>query len=221
MNKLTIIRFVLKPIVFIACLVPAIWIVTDLFGITGDLGANPVEALLDEFGIWAIRFICIALAVTPLRKLTGWNWLSRFRRPLGLFAFFYVLMHFLVWLLIDRELIASGMGIAGPRIIEDIFERPFITIGMVALLLLFALAATSTAAMRRRLGRRWQTLHYSVYAIGILGVWHYWWQVKNDALDPQIYAAIVAALLGYRLFDAIRRRKKTPTPAAPQTLPQS
>ncbi|MEM7433037.1 MAG: protein-methionine-sulfoxide reductase heme-binding subunit MsrQ [Pseudomonadota bacterium] len=217
MTKLTAIRFVLKPLVFVACLVPAVLVVTDLLEVTGSLAANPIEDMLDRFGIWGIRFACVALAVTPLRKLTGWNWLSRFRRPLGLFAFFYVLMHFLVWLLLDRELVASGFGIAGPLIVEDIVERPFITVGFIAFVLLLSLALTSTVGMRRRLGRRWQQLHYGAYVAGLLGVWHYWWQVKNDASDPQIYAAILAALLGYRLFDAIRRRKRTPTRAAPQT----
>lgn len=221
MNTLSAIRFVVKPIVFLACLVPAALVVTDLFGLTGDLGANPIEEMLDRFGIWGIRFICIALAVTPLRRLTGWNWLSRFRRLFGLFTFFYVLLHFLTWLLLDRELIASGAAIAGPLIIEDLVARPFITVGFVALVLLLSLAVTSTAGMRRRMGRRWQQLHYSAYAVGILGVWHYWWQVKKDAADPQLYAAILAVLLGLRIYWRLTRRKKKPTPAARQTLPQS
>jgi len=134
----------------------------------------------------------ITLAVTPLRRLTGWNWLVRFRRMLGLFTFFYVLLHFLTWLLLDQGLQLSA-------ILEDIAKRPFITIGFAAFLLLLALAATSTNGMRRRLGRRWQTLHNSVYAIGLLGVWHYWWQVKQDITEPAIYAVILAVLLGLRI----------------------
>ncbi|MEJ2275891.1 MAG: sulfoxide reductase heme-binding subunit YedZ [Woeseiaceae bacterium] len=191
MDTLRQIRLVWKPLVFVACLVPFALVIGDLFEVTGSLGANPVEAILDRFGNWGLRFIMITLAVTPLRRLTGWNWLTRFRRMLGLFTFFYVLMHFLTWLILDQGLIWSA-------IIEDIAERPFITIGVVALLLLTALAVTSTNGMRRRLGRRWQTLHNAVYVIGALGVWHFWWQVKLDTLEPLIYAVILTALLGYR-----------------------
>jgi len=192
-NTLQQVRFVWKPIVFLLCLVPAGLIVGDALGITGQLSANPIEDIQDRFGNWAIRFIMITLTVTPLRRLTGWNWLSRFRRPLGLFTFFYGLMHFLTWLILDQGLLLSA-------ILEDLTERPFITIGFAALLLLIAMAATSTAGMRRRLGRRWDKLHYSAYAVGILGVWHYWWQVKKDTSDAWIYAVILAVLLGYRIY---------------------
>ena len=191
MDTLTRIRLIWKPLLFVACLAPLALVAGDLFGVTGSLGANPVEAILDRFGNWGLRFIMITLAVTPLRRLTGWNWLTRFRRMLGLFTFFYVLMHFLTWLILDQGLLWSA-------IVEDIAERPFITIGAVALLLLTALAVTSTNGMRRRLGRRWQTLHNAVYVIGVLGVWHFWWQVKLDTLEPLIYAVILTALLGYR-----------------------
>lgn len=193
MNSLKQIRFVWKPVVFALCLLPALKAVGDTFGWTGDLGANPVEALQDHFGNWALRFLMIALAVTPLRQLSGRNWLSRFRRPLGLFAFFYALMHFLVWLILDQSLLWQAIK-------EDIVERPFITLGFVAVLILLAMALTSTAGMRRRLGQRWQQLHYGVYLAAILGVWHYWWQVKKDISEPLIYALILSALLGYRLF---------------------
>ena len=198
MNTLQQIRFVWKPLVFTICLLPALQAIGDTLGWTGDLGANPVEALQDHFGNWGLRFIMIALAVTPLRQLTGRNWLTRFRRMLGLFAFFYVLMHFLVWLVLDQSLRWSA-------ILEDIVERPFITLGFAALLTLSAMAATSTAGMRRRLGRRWQQLHYGVYLVGILGVWHYWWQVKKDISGALIYAAILSVLLSYRL---LRRWRK-------------
>ena len=199
MDTVKQVRFVWKPIVFILCLLPLLHAVGDLYGITGTLGANPVENLQDRFGNWGIRFLLIALAVTPLRQITGQNWLTRFRRMLGLFAFFYVLLHFVVWLVLDQQLTL-------PAIYEDIFERPFITIGFAALLILTALAATSTAGFRRRLGQRWQKLHNWVYAAAILGVWHYWWQVKLDASEPAVYAAILAALLGYRIW----RRKRRP-----------
>jgi sulfoxide reductase heme-binding subunit YedZ len=199
-NTLQQIRFAWKPIVFLVCLVPAALVLGDAFEITGKLSANPIEDILDRFGNWAIRFIMITLAVTPARRITGWNWLIRFRRMLGLFTFFYALMHFLTWLVLDQGLLLSA-------ILEDIIERPFITLGFTALLLLTALALTSTSGMRRRMGRRWDKLHYSVYAIGVLGVWHYWWQVKKDTSDARIYAAILAILLAHRLWHYWRRRR--------------
>ncbi len=194
---LTQVRFVLKPLVFVACLVPALLIVGDTFNLTGRLGANPVEEILDRFGNWGLRFMMIALAVTPFRRWTGINWLTQFRRMFGLFAFFYVLMHFLTWLILDRDLYMAD-------IVEDIVKRPFITIGMVALVLLIAMAVTSTNGIRRRMGRSWNKLHYSAYAVGILGVWHYWWQVKLDTTEPLIYAVILCVLLGARIH--ARRR---------------
>jgi sulfoxide reductase heme-binding subunit YedZ len=202
------IRLLWKPLVFLLCLTPALLVITDLLSISGDLGANPVEAMQDRFGIWGMRCIMLALAVTPLRKLTGWNWLAQFRRMLGLFAFAYVLLHFLVWLMLDRGLYFSGFADVLPAVVEDISKRTFITLGFAALLLLTAMAATSTARMRRRLGRRWQKLHYSVYAVGILAVWHYWWQVKNDTRDPAIYAAILVVLLGLRVYWRWRKRQR-------------
>jgi sulfoxide reductase heme-binding subunit YedZ len=199
-NTLQQVRFVWKPIVFLLCLAPAALVVTDAFGITGSLSANPVEDILDRFGNWGLRFIMITLAVTPLRRVTGWNWLVRFRRMFGLFTFFYILLHFLTWLVLDQGLMMSA-------VLEDIVERPFITIGMVALVLLVAMAATSTNGIRRRMGKRWDRLHYSVYAVGVLGVWHFWWQVKQDIREPLIYAAILTLLLGYRLWHTWRRRR--------------
>ncbi len=200
MDTLRQVKLIWKPVVFLLCLVPAALVVTDALEITGRLGANPIEEIQDRFGIWAIRFIMVTLAVTPLRRLTGWNWLVRFRRMFGLFTFFYVLMHFLTWFILDQSLLLSA-------IIEDVTERPFITIGFAGLLLLIALAVTSTDGMRRRMGRRWQKLHYSAYAVAVLGVWHYWWQVKKDASDAQIYAAILAVLLGARIWWKLRQKK--------------
>ena len=201
MDTLKQIRFVWKPIVFALCLLPGVLVVTDTFDITGSLGANPVEEIQDRLGNWGLRFIMIALAVTPLRRLSGWNWLLRFRRMLGLFAFFYVLMHFLAWLILDQGFLLSA-------IVEDIAERPFITLGFTALLILTAMAATSTNGIRRRLGRRWQQLHYGAYVAGILGVWHYWWQVKKDIQEPLIYAVILGVLLGYRAWARLARNRK-------------
>lgn len=208
MTILTQIRFVWKPLVFALCLVPAILVFTDAFGITGGLGVNAVEDIQDRFGTWGLRFIMITLAVTPLRQLSGYNRLIRFRRMLGLFAFFYILMHFLTWLILDQSLLL-------PAIQEDIFERPFITVGFTAFLLLIAMAATSPMAVRRRMGRRWQTLHNSIYVVGLLGVVHYWWQVKLDTREPAIYAAVLAALLGYRLYRRLRPARG-PRTARPQ-----
>ena len=208
MSTLTQIRFIWKPIVFLACLVPALLVVGDAFEISGRLGANPIEEIQDRFGQWGLRFMMIALAVTPLRQLSGRAWLTRFRRMLGLFAFFYVLLHFLVWLILDQGLLLSAIA-------EDVIKRPFITIGFVALLLLLAMAATSTAGMRRRLGVRWQQLHYGAYVVGILGVWHYWWQVKQDIREPLVYAAILTVLLGYRV---VRKRLNAHARSRPASL---
>jgi len=187
------IRFVWKPALFLLCLVPALLVVTDTLGIGGSLGANPIEEIQDRFGNWALRFILITLTVTPLRQLSGRNWLLRFRRMLGLFAYFYVLMHFLTWLVLDQGLLLSAIK-------EDIFERPFITLGFSAFVILSLMAATSTAGMRRRLGRNWQRLHNGIYLAAVLGVWHYWWQVKKDISEPLVYAALLALLLGYRVW---------------------
>jgi sulfoxide reductase heme-binding subunit YedZ len=192
-NTLQQIRFIWKPIVCLVCLLPVLLIGGDAFEITGTLGANPIEAILDRFGNWTLRFIMITLAITPLRRVTDWNWLSRFRRMLGLFTFFYALTHFVTWYVLDREMRLGD-------IIEDLTERPFITLGFTALVLLTALAVTSFTAIRRRMGKRWQSLHNMAYVIGILGVWHYWWQVKKDISEPLIYAVILAVLLGIRFW---------------------
>lgn len=199
MNTLQQIRFIWKPVVFLVCLLPLLLIIGDAFGVTGSLGANQIEAILDRFGNWALRFIMIALMVTPLRRLTDWNWLSRFRRMLGLFTFFYAFMHFLTWLVLDQELRLS-------EILEDLIERPFITLGFIAMVLLTALAVTSFMAIRRRMGKRWQLLHNMAYVIGILGVWHYWWQVKKDITEPLIYAGILFVLLTARVIWYWNRR---------------
>jgi len=190
----------LKAVVFLLCLVPLTMLVLAVFGVAGmTLGANPIEELIHRCGEWGLKFLLITLAVTPLRRLTGWNWLIRFRRMLGLFAFFYVLLHFLVYAGLDQRFALGA-------IVEDITERPYITLGMTALVLLIPLAATSTKGMMRRLGRYWQRLHRLVYLIAVLGVWHFYWQVKLDTLEPLVYAAILAVLLGYRLAHWWRRR---------------
>ena len=211
MTTMQRVRYIGKPLVFAACALPALLVAGDLFGITGTLGANPIEEILDRCGNWGLRGMMIVLAVTPLRVLTGRHWIGGFRRMLGLFAAFYVGVHFAVWLVLDQ-------GLYLPGIAEDIVERPFISIGLIALLLLGAMTATSTDGMRRRLGRQWQRLHYGAYLTAILGVWHYWWQVKADILEPAIYAAILTLLLGFRLRRKLARRSSN-GPARPYCPP--
>lgn len=164
-------------------------------------------------GTWALNFLLITLAVTPLRRLTGWSWLAPLRRMLGLYAFFYALLHLSTYLWLDQFF-------DWPEIFKDIFKRPFITAGMLAFLLLVPLAITSNGAAIRRLGgKRWQALHRSVYVIGIIAVLHYAWMVKLDISKPLIYAAILAVLLGARAvwrLGELRRRPKAPRPHRPQ-----
>jgi methionine sulfoxide reductase heme-binding subunit len=199
----------LKVLVFALCLAPLALLGLEAFGVGGlGLGANPVEELIHRLGKWGLKFLLITLAVTPLRKLTGWNWLIRFRRMLGLFAFFYVSLHFLAYAGLDQRFDWAA-------IVEDVVERPYITIGVLALLLLLPLAATSTKGMMRRLGSRWQRLHRLVYVIAVLAVWHFYWQVKLDTLEALIYAGILSALLGFRLLE--RRRRKRRDAAGPRS----
>ncbi len=191
-----------KPPVFLLALTPFLVLVAGAFGWAGvSLGANPIEKILDEAGLWSLRFLLLTLAITPLRMLTGWTWLLGYRRMLGLFAFFYVVLHLTTYVILDRDLDAA-------LIVEDVVERPFITIGFTAFLLLLPLAITSTRGWMRRLGKRWQALHRLVYAAAILGVWHYYWQVKLDTLEPTVYAVILAALLGLRVREARRKRRR-------------
>ena len=194
-----LVRRFIKPLVFVLCLVPFSIVAWRAFELGGtDLGANPVEAVQDTFGQWGLRFLVITLAITPLRDWFGAPWLVMLRRMLGLFAFAYVLLHFLTWLILDQGLYWSG-------ILADIAKRPFITIGFAALVMLVPLAVTSTNKMMRRLGKRWKSLHKLVYVISVLAVWHYYWQVKADVREPLVYATIVAVLLGWRAFKVARR----------------
>jgi sulfoxide reductase heme-binding subunit YedZ len=188
------IRWVLKPLVFIACLIPALHLAAGAFGFAGiSLGADPVAVMLHTCGRWTLNFVMITLCMTPLRNFTHQTLWLRFRRMFGLFAFFYVLLHFSVYLLLDQ---AGKLGALG----QDIVKRPYITIGMLALLSLIPLGITSTAKAQRRLGRDWTRLHRLIYAIAILGVWHFWWQVKKDIREPLLYACGLTLLLGYRLW---------------------
>jgi sulfoxide reductase heme-binding subunit YedZ len=192
----------LKASLFLLCLVPAAKLLLETLNVAGfSLGANPIEQLIHRCGIWGLNFLLVTLAITPLRKLTGWNWLLRLRRMFGLFAFFYIFMHFMVYAGLDQRFRPG-------RIIEDVLERPYITLGMIGLLMLIPLAVTSTNRMMRRLGRRWQKLHRLVYVIGILGVWHFYWQVKLDVTEPLIYFTILFVLLGFRVVVSWRKRRQ-------------
>lgn len=194
------VRRIIKPLVFVVCLLPLVGLAVGAFGIGGaSLGADPVARLLHELGEWALRLLVITLAITPLRFIFGQPWLIGLRRMLGLFGFTYVLLHFLVWLTLDQGLYWGG-------ILTDIGKRPFITLGFAAFLMLIPLAVTSTNKMMRRLGRNWQRLHRLIYVIVPLGVWHFYWLVKKDVTEPLIYAAITAFLLGYRYWRARRRQ---------------
>jgi sulfoxide reductase heme-binding subunit YedZ len=190
-------RWLVKPLVFLACLVPFLLLLRG--AVDGDLGANPLERVTDVTGQWGLRFLLLTLAITPLRRLTGWTWLLRFRRMLGLFVFFYITLHFLTWVWLDQEL-------SWGNILGDIVKRPYVTVGFSAWLLLLPLAATSTRGMMRRLGRNWQRLHRAVYAIGVLAILHYIWLVKADLLEPLIYAAVLILLLVVRWRPQLIRR---------------
>ncbi len=185
--------------VWLACLLPLLWLIAA--GLRDALGANPIEYITRATGDWTLRMLMITLAVTPLRQFTGWHWLVRLRRTLGLYAFFYACLHLTTYVWLDQFFDIDG-------IVKDIVKRPFITIGFGAFVLLLPLAATSTNGMIRRLGGRlWQRLHRLVYAIGTLGVVHYWWLVKKDITEPVIYALVLAFLLGARVWYARRRQR--------------
>ena len=199
-----------KPLVFLLCALPAIDLVVRWF--TDSLGAFAIEELTLATGNWAIRFLLATLLVTPLRKLTGWNWLAPYRRPLGLFAFYYVVLHLLVYLWLDHAFSAL-------TIFLDIASSPFIIVGIVGLSSLAPLAVTSTTGWIRRLGKNWTTLHRLVWVAAIAGSLHYLLQIKFPTLQLILYAAGFLILGGYRVFAGVRRRgdKRTPRPPAQPT----
>lgn len=218
-NQIT--RWLLKPAVFLAAVTPAAMLIYLTWAayndnqsawpaLTGNLSANPLEDITHETGDWTLRFLCITLAVTPLRRLTGWNGAIRFRRMLGLFAFFYATLHFLTWAILDRyfslNLPDDAMSWSAVRVFaasvgEDIYKRKFITIGFAAFVAMWPLALTSTAGMIRRLGgRRWQRLHRLIYFSAVAAVIHYLWLVKSDIRQPALYGLIVGILLGLRVY---------------------
>ena len=187
----------LKPLVFLLCLIPFGQLAYNAY--TGDLGVNPIEFITRFTGSWALLFLLGSLVVTPLRRLTRWNELIKFRRMLGLFAFSYALAHFSTYLVLDLFFDWAAIG-------KDILKRPYVTAGFTAFVLMIPLAITSTAAMIRRLGKRWQQLHRLVYLAAIGGVIHFYWLVKADIRRPAQYGAVLALLLGYRLVVKLRPR---------------
>ena len=194
--------------VFVASLGPLarlVWL-----GTHDGLGANPLEFVTRSTGTWTLVFLCLTLSITPLRRLSGRPQLAKLRRMLGLYAFFYALLHFTIWFWLDHGLDLSDMW-------SDVVKRPFITAGFTAFVLLLPLAATSTKGMMRRLGANWVRLHRLVYVIAVAAILHYWWHKagKNDFGEVSLYAAVVAALLGIRLWWAVERRLKPPAARRP------
>jgi len=202
------IRWLVKPAVFLASVTPSAWLVWA--ALHGQLSANPLADVTNETGLWTLRFLSLTLCVTPVRRLAGWNDAIRFRRMVGLFAFYYGTLHLLTYVVADR---LAGLefenGIVAwttardlvATVASDVVKRPFITIGFMAWLCLLPLAITSTAAMIRRLGgRRWQALHRLTYVAASTGVLHYWWLVKADVRRPMVYAVIVGCLLAFRVW---------------------
>ena len=199
MNKL-LLHPLAKPLLFVLALLPLSWLVYG--ALANTLGANPAEALIRSTGDWTLRFLCLTLTITPLRQWTGWNALARLRRMLGLFTFFYGVMHFLCFAWLD-------MGFDVEAILKDIPKRPFILVGTAALLLMLPLAATSFNRAIKALGaKRWQLLHRLVYATALLALLHFFWMraAKNNFGEWAIYAAVMALLLGWRLWRRFKSR---------------
>ncbi len=190
----------IKSALFLACLIPAfmLWRGFEL----DTLGANPIETITRSLGEWTLRFLLITLTVTPLRKYTGWHWLIRLRRMLGLFTFAYGVSHLLTYVWLDQFFDWEAIA-------RDIIKRPFITVGFAALMLMLPLAVTSSNyAIRKLGGRRWQSLHRAIYPIAILGCVHFWWLVKKDVTWPLVYTVITVALLGIRAWWREQERRK-------------
>ena len=190
----------IKALVLLACLIPFAQLVARAAGF-GDLGANPVQEVLHTLGRTGLNLLLITLAITPIRKQTGLNWLVGLRRTLGLAAFGYVLLHAITYMVLDQ-------GLAWGSLLVDVTRRPYITLGFLGLVLMVPLAVTSTNAMQRRLGRSWARVHRLIYPIGILGVVHFFWQVKIDISEPLLYSILLTLLLGYRATGWFKRRQR-------------
>ncbi len=205
-----------KPLVFALCLLPLAWLLWDT--LHGQLGTDPVARLEHRSGIWALRLLLATLAITPLRVLTKWHWLTRYRRLLGLFAFFYASVHLAIYLAID-------LGGFWSQILGEIAKKPYITVGFAAWLLMIPLAATSTKAMMRRLGPNWLRLHRTVYVIGVCGALHFLWLVKSGntiaVREPVVYLAVLVVLLAARVPGWVRRWRSRPSRPEPGRLRSS
>lgn len=187
----------IKLSVFLLCLTPFLLLVSDT--IQDQLGANPIETLHFRLGDWALRFLCIGLALTPIKKLFHLTWLIRFRRMIGLYAFFYASMHFLVFIVLD-------LSLSWAAFIDEVPKSPYILVGLLTYTLLIPLAFTSTKRMQKRLGKNWITLHRLVYIAGTSAVIHYLWLVKSIYGEPLFYACVMFVLLGFRLLNFLRLR---------------
>lgn len=198
MKRSQLIKWVYKPIIFVLSLAPLAYLAEG--ALSNTLSANPIDDITKETGVWTLRFLMITLAVTPLRKISGWSQLSRFRRMFGLYAFFYGCLHFTTYIYLDKFFDLD-------EILADIAKRPFITMGFAAFSIMIPLAITSTDRITKWVGgKRWQLLHRLVYVSAICGVIHYLWLVKADTSRPLTYGAILAVLLGYRLWDYLKPR---------------
>lgn len=192
---------ILKATLFVLALLPFVRLA--VCALTDQLGANPIEFITRSTGDWTLYFLCITLAVTPLRRFTKWNWLIKLRRMLGLFAFFYVALHFTTFLWFDHFFDVAEM-------LKDVYKRPFITVGFMAFVLLIPLAATSTNGMIKRFGgKRWQWLHRTVYLIAMLGILHFWWMRagKHNFEKPIVFGTLVAVLLLLRVYWYLRQKR--------------
>jgi sulfoxide reductase heme-binding subunit YedZ len=200
-----VVRWVLKPVTWVACLAPAGWLVAGI--VRADLGADPVKTLTHTTGLSALVILLVTLANTPVRRLTGWAGLVKLRRLTGLFAFFYATLHLSIYAVFDHQLSIAEIG-------ADIIEHPWVLVGFSAFLILLALAVTSPTAMVRKLGgQRWQALHRGIYLAAILAVLHFFWLVKKDVTEPLTYGAILAGLLAARLWRGPpERRPGRPSP---------
>jgi sulfoxide reductase heme-binding subunit YedZ len=199
--------WIVKPLVFLACLVPLYLLIYWLQ--TEQLSANPLDDITDQTGTWALNFLMLTLSITPMRRITGWNFVVRFRRMFGLYAFFYALLHFITYIWFVQFFNVQA-------ILEDIPKRPFITVGFTALVLLMPLALTSTKKWILRLGgKRWQMLHRLVYVSAVAGVIHFLWLVKRDTHEPVLYGIVLAGLLGFRAWTVVQPRiQRISTPVA-------
>jgi len=197
-----------KPAAFVAALLPAAALVRGFY--LNDLTANPGDYITDQTGTWTLACLFASLTVTPVRKLTGWNEVIKLRRMLGLFAFFYVFLHLLTWIVFIHYFEVSFM-------VEDVLKRPFITVGMAGFLILLVLAVTSNRYSIRKLARRWQSLHRLAYVAGVAGVVHFWWLVKADTTEPIRWAAGLTLLLGLRVWWSLQKRVAAQSRSGPRS----